>query len=370
MSLTLRLLVAMTLVFGMNRPLAVDAATAPGAGAAAAVSPLPSIPFEKYVLGNGLQVILVENHRLPLVAVNIWYRVGAANERPGLTGFAHLFEHMMFAGTKHIPRGVAERLLEAAGGSDSNASTGFDRTNYFDTTPSNQLELNLWTHADRMGYLLDALDETALANQQDVVRNELRQNYDNRPYGIVDLALYRMLFPQGHPYRGAVIGTHADVQAARLDDLKRFFKLYYAPNNASLVIAGDIDKAVTKKLVDKYFGSFKRGPAVPRVDVVTPPITSERCDVWLEGPGISSMVVGEPTRQFVRYFLICPGKDNCASSLEPSRSPPPNWYSPKTVSGVLIQPVRPLKLRIMSPRPGLSLNSMSMVRRSGALAKI
>lgn len=244
--------------------------------AAAAASDLPRIPFEKYTLRNGLQVNLVEDRRLPLVAVNLWYRVGAANESPGLTGFAHLFEHMMFAGTRHLPRGLAERLLEGAGATESNATTGFDRTNYFDTTPSNQLELNLWAHADRMGYLLDALDQAALANQQDVVRNELRQNYENRPYGIVDLALYRMLFPPGHPYRGAIIGTHADVQAARLDDLQRFFKLYYAPNNASLVIAGDIDKAATRKLVEKYFGSFRRGPAVPRVNVVTPPITAER----------------------------------------------------------------------------------------------
>jgi zinc protease len=243
---------------------------------ATAATDLPTVPFERYTLKNGLQVILVEDRRLPLVAVNLWYRVGAANESPGLTGFAHLFEHMMFTGTKHVPRGLAERLLEAAGGTESNATTSFDRTNYFDTVPSHQLELALWAHADRMGYLLDALDQTALANQQDVVRNELRQNYENRPYGIVDLALYRMLFPQGHPYRGAVIGTHADVQAAKLDDLKRFFKLYYAPNNASLVIAGDIDKAAVKKLIEKYFGSFRRGPAVPRVSVVTPPITAER----------------------------------------------------------------------------------------------
>jgi zinc protease len=254
----------------MNCPVGTTAAaTTPSA-------PVRTIPFEKYSLKNGLQVILVEDHRLPLVAVNIWYHVGAANESPGLTGFAHLFEHMMFAGTKHIPRGLADRLIEGAGATESNATTDFDRTNYFDTTPASQLELALWVHADRMGYLLDALDQTALANQQDVVRNELRQSYENRPYGIVDLALYRLLFPPGHPYRGAVIGTHADVQAAKLDDLRRFFKLYYAPNNASLVIAGDFDKARVKQLVEKYFGTFRRGPQVPQVKVVTPPITAER----------------------------------------------------------------------------------------------
>ena len=153
---------------------------------------------------------------MPIVAVNLWYHVGAANEEPGRTGFAHLFEHMMFTGSKHIRRGLAEELLAAAGVSDSNASTSFDRTNYFDTVPSNQLELALWTHADRMGYLLDSLDQTALTNQQDVVRNERRQTTENRPYGIVDEARFHALFPPGHPYRPEIIGSHVDIQAARL----------------------------------------------------------------------------------------------------------------------------------------------------------
>ena len=161
----------------------------------------PSIPYEKYRLANGLEVILSQDRTLPLVAVDIWYHVGAANEEPGRTGFAHLFEHMMFTGSKHVARGVAEKLLEGVGGTDSNATTSFDRTNYFDTVPSNQLELALWTHADRMGYLLDSLDQAALSNQQDVVRNERRQSFENRPYGIVDEALFHALFPPGHPYR-------------------------------------------------------------------------------------------------------------------------------------------------------------------------
>src|SRR6185369_12944854 len=216
----------------------------------------PSIPFTKYTLGNGLEVILAPDKRIPVVAVNLWYHVGAANETADRTGFAHLFEHMMFTGSKHLKRGEAERLLEAAGGSDSNASTSFDRTNYFDTVPSNQLALALWTHADRMGYLLDALDQKALANQQDVVRNERRETTENRPYGIVDEALYRELFPPGHPYRPAVIGSHADIQAAKLADVRDFFKRYYRPNNATLVIAGDFDEAQARRLVQKYFGSF------------------------------------------------------------------------------------------------------------------
>ena len=259
-------------LYGAGAP----ALAAPVPASATAPNAVPSIAYEKYTLPNGLDVILVENHRLPVTAVNVWYHVGPANEAPGLTGFAHLFEHMMFAATKHVPRGLADQLLEGAGATDSNGSTDFDRTNYFDTVPSNQLELALWTHSDRMGYLLDVLDQTALTNQQDVVRNERRQSVENRPYGIVEEALYHLMFPKNHPYYASVIGSHADIQNAKLADIKEFFTRYYGPNNASLVIAGDIDKAKTKALVAKYFGSFKRGPAVPKPSVVTPPITGER----------------------------------------------------------------------------------------------
>src|SRR6266566_9414989 len=232
----------------------------------------PSIPYEKYRLANGLEVILSQDRTLPLVAVDVWYHVGAANEEPARTGFAHLFEHMMFTGTKHIPRGMAEKLLEAAGGTDANATTSFDRTNYFDTVPSNQLELALWTHADRMGYLLDSLDQKALTNQQDVVRNERRQTTENRPYGIVDEARFHALFPPGHPYRPVIIGSHTDIQAAALVDVRDFFKRYYRPNNATLAIVGDFDAATAKRLVAKYFGSFRRGPDVPKPAIVTPPL--------------------------------------------------------------------------------------------------
>jgi len=251
-------------------------ALAPVAGAAEIATATPSIPFTKYRLGNGLEVILAPDKRLPTVAVNLWYHVGAANETPDRTGFAHLFEHMMFTGSKHIARGEAERLLEAAGGADSNASTSFDRTNYYDTVPANQLALALWTHADRMGYLLDALDQTALANQQDVVRNERRETTENAPYGIVEEAMFATLFPPHHPYRANVIGSHADIQGAKLADVRDFFKRYYRPNNATLVIAGDFDPAEARRLVQKYFGSFSRGPDVPKPSIVTPPIDGER----------------------------------------------------------------------------------------------
>ncbi len=273
----------------MTRLLAVGLFALWGAVASAA---LPTVAFEKYTLPNGLDVILVENHKLPIVAVNVWYHVGAANEEPGLTGFAHLFEHMMFAASGHVPRGLGDRLLERAGATDSNGSTDFDRTNYFDTVPANQLELALWTHSDRMGYLLDVLDQTALANQQDVVRNERRQSIENRPYGIVEEALYRELFPKEHPYHANVMGAHADIQAAKLDDIRRFFKTWYRPDNASLVIAGDIDKTKTRALVARYFGSFQRGPQQPKLQVATPAIVSERRAVVADRVELPRVLLG------------------------------------------------------------------------------
>jgi zinc protease len=251
-------------------------AQAPAPAAVPRASDIPTIAFEKYRLPNGLEVILSEDHRLPLVAVNVWYHVGPANEEPGRTGFAHLFEHMMFQGSKHAPGDMHFRMVEGAGGSSTNGTTGFDRTNYFQTLPANQLELGLWLESDRMGYLLDQVDQANLSNQQDVVRNERRQSYENRPYGIVQEALYHQLFPPTHPYYASIIGSHADIQAAKLEDVKNFFKKYYAPGNATIAIVGDIDKARTKALVEKYFGTLKAGPEVPKPSVTTPPITSER----------------------------------------------------------------------------------------------
>jgi zinc protease len=243
---------------------------------------IPELKFERYKLDNGLEVILSEDHRLPLVAVNIWYHVGPANETAGRTGFAHLFEHMMFEGSKHVPGSSHFHFLEAAGATDINGTTDFDRTNYFETLPSNQLELALWLESDRMGYLPDKLDQANLSNQQDVVRNERRQTTENTPYGIAEEAVFHTLFPQGHPYYPDVIGSHADIQAAKLEDVRNFFKLYYAPNNASLAIVGDIDPAKVRELVEKYFGPLMSGAEVPRVKVTTPPISSERRVIVLD----------------------------------------------------------------------------------------
>jgi zinc protease len=246
--------------------------------AAAKPAPLevPQLKFEKYKLENGLEVILSEDHRLPMVAVNLWYHVGPANELPGRTGFAHLFEHMMFEGSRHVPGSAHFHFLEAAGASDINGTTDFDRTNYFETLPSNQLELALWLESDRMGYLPDKLDQANLSNQQDVVRNERRQSVENSPYGVVEEGLFHQLFPKEHPYYGEVIGSHLDIQSAKLEDVRNFFKLYYAPNNASLAIVGDFNPEKARELVEKYFGPLKRGEDVPKIKAITPPITTER----------------------------------------------------------------------------------------------
>jgi zinc protease len=238
--------------------------------------PQIKLDFESYTLPNGLDVILREDHRLPIAAVNLWYHVGPANETEGRTGFAHLFEHMMFQSSGHVAEDTYFKHLEGAGASFINGTTDFDRTNYMEDVPSNQLELALWLESDRMGFLLDRLDATSLANQQDVVRNERRQSVENAPYQIVEEEMWHLLFPKGHPYYAWVIGSHEDIQAAKIDDVRDFFKRYYCPNNASLVIVGDIDKTKTKALVQKYFGSIPRGEPVPPITATTPPITGEK----------------------------------------------------------------------------------------------
>jgi zinc protease len=262
--------------------------------AAAKPAPLevPQLKFEKYKLENGLEVILSEDHRLPMVAVNLWYHVGPANELPGRTGFAHLFEHMMFEGSRHVPGSSHFHFLEAAGSSDINGTTDFDRTNYFETLPSNQLELALWLESDRMGYLPDKLDQANLSNQQDVVRNERRQSLENSPYGVVEEGLFHQLFPKEHPYYGEVIGSHLDIQSAKLEDVRNFFKLYYAPNNASLAIVGDFNLDKARELVEKYFGPLKRGEDVPKIKAHTPPIGSEHRAVFQDNVQLPRVYMG------------------------------------------------------------------------------
>lgn len=263
------ILVAATAFFLITTGIAAQTATPP-------THKLPTIPFEKYKLKNGLEVILSEDHTLPLVSVNIWYHVGAANEKAGHTGFAHLFEHMMFEGSQHVGAKGHFSYLEGGGATDVNATTDFDRTNYFETVPANQLDLALWLESDRMGYLLDKLDIQNLANQRDVVRNERRQSTENTPYGLVEEGLVHQLFPKDHPYYPNVIGSHADVEAAKLEDIREFFQQYYTPNNATLTIVGDFEKKNVKAAIEKYFGSIPQGSPVPKVAIATPPITTER----------------------------------------------------------------------------------------------
>jgi len=238
---------------------------------AAAATPLsaqdPKIPFEKYTLPNGLEVILVEDHSVPLIAVDIWYHVGSGDEVPGRSGFAHLFEHMMFQGTKNTGEDKHFEVLQTIGGTDVNGSTNVTRTNYHEVVPSNQLETALWLESERMGYLPETITEKSLANQREVVRNERRQSYDNVPYGKEGLLVSELLYPEGHPYRYEVIGRHEDLAAATADDVKGFFAKWYVPANATLTLAGDVDRATAKRLVEKWFGTF---PATRRP--VPPPV--------------------------------------------------------------------------------------------------
>src|SRR5881392_78753 len=239
--------------------------------AAQTAAPL-RLAYTDFTLPNGLHVILHEDHSVPMVTVNVWYHVGSARERPGRTGFAHLFEHLMFMGSGHVKPGEFDEWLEAAGG-DNNGSTNNDRTNYWINVPSNSLDLALFLESDRMGYLLDTMTPKTVDAQRDVVKNERRQSYENRPYGQADITLTEMLFPEGHPYHWPVIGYMPDLTAASYDDVVAFFKKHYAPSNASLVVAGDIHSADARKAVEKWFSDVKSGAPVEPPKVPEPMLT-------------------------------------------------------------------------------------------------
>jgi len=234
--------------------------------ALAASAPAQSFAVEKLTLKNGMTVILYPDHSLPVAAVNVWYRVGSKDEQPRRSGFAHLFEHLMFMGTERVPNGDFDRIMEAAGGSN-NASTSADRTNYFSSGPASLLPTLLWLDADRLEDLARAMDQKKLDLQRDVVLNELRQTYENQPYGRAELAIQYLLYPGAHPYHFATIGTEEDLKAAQVNDVKDFFATYYTPSNASLVVAGDFDPKEIRSLVEKLFGAVPRGAEPPRRDV-------------------------------------------------------------------------------------------------------
>ena len=250
------------------------------------------IKFEKFKLSNGLEVVLHEDHTLPLVAVNLWYHVGSKDEEPGRTGFAHLFEHVMFEGSKHHNKSFFDPLQKV--GAMVNGSTSTDRTNYWVTLPSDYLELALWLESDRMGYLLDALDQKRFDVQRDVVKNERRQSYENRPYGMAHLLMQPAVFPKPHPYNWPTIGTPEDLDAASLEDVKAFFRRYYAPNNASLALAGDFDTSQAVLLAERYFGDIPPAPQTNRVG---------RMDTRLEG---SAHLVMYDNVQLSRAYLGWP----------------------------------------------------------------
>ena len=230
--------------------------------AAAQGAPL-RVPATVDTLPNGLTLIVHEDHSVPIVTTNVWYHVGSGDEKPGRTGFAHLFEHLMFMGSQNAPYPQFDRLLEAAG-ANNNGSTTEDRTNYFEWGPSTTAPLMLWLEADRMGWLLPPMDAPKVDLQRDVVKNERRQSYENQPYGLVNDYLPKLMYPAGHPYSWPVIGSMADLSAASLEDVKDFFRRYYAPNNATIVVAGDVKPDDVRAVVRKYFADIPRGPAIDR----------------------------------------------------------------------------------------------------------
>jgi zinc protease len=253
----------------MNRWISLPALVLCASVALGAQGPALSVPVTQFKLPNGLNVILHRDTSVPVVSVNVWYHVGSGNERPGRTGFAHLFEHVMFEGSMHVPEGSFDNWLEAAGG-NNNGSTSTDRTNYYEDLPSNALELALFLESDRMGFLLDEKSPDKINGQRDVVKNEKRQRVDNQPYGQAFVELAALLYPQGHPYSWSTIGSMEDLTAASFEDVARFFRTYYVPSNASLVIAGDIDIAGTRKLVEKWFSDVPAGKPVAPLTAPTP----------------------------------------------------------------------------------------------------
>ncbi len=237
--------------------------------------PIPTVRFTDERLSNGLRFIIAEDHLAPVVAVNLWYGVGSKHEVEGRTGFAHLFEHVMFQGSRNVAKAEHIALVQSAGGT-MNGTTWLDRTNYFETMPSHQLELALWLESDRMGTLADALSQENLDNQREVVKNEKRWSYDNRPYGSWNEKLQAHLFPPSHPYHHSTIGSMADLDAASLEDVAAFFRTYYVPNNAVLSVVGDVDPAQARAWIERYFGWIAPNPAIPPVaDLALPAILGE-----------------------------------------------------------------------------------------------
>jgi predicted Zn-dependent peptidase len=287
-------------------------------GAAQIVPGSPRFPFVRYRLGNGLEVILHEDHTVPQAYVSVWYHVGARDERPGKSGLAHFCEHMMFEGSRHVKPGEHFNVLGSVGNPDANATTSSERTNYFETVPAGELETALWLESDRMGYLRWSMDQARFENQREVVRNERRQRYENGAFGQEPFVVASALYPEGHPYRTLAIGSHEDIQAATLTDAREFFAKWYVPANASLLIAGDIDPAATKDLVQRWFGSLPGGPrpahasakapvlTAPRRQVVTDPFTKVRRVHYVWPTPIKAYTDDDLAMDLVAFVLASP----------------------------------------------------------------
>jgi zinc protease len=260
---------------------------------ASAQQAMARIPVESYVLANGLTVLLSVDHSAPVVAVDVEHHVGSKNEEVSRTGFAHLFEHVMFTGSGHVPYGVHDKFTEGVGGSN-NGSTNSDKTNFYESVPSNYLETELWLEADRLGWLLEALDIAKLNAQRDIVKNERRQSYDNRPYGRVGEIMDAQMYPEGHPYHWPVIGSMTDLTAASEADVKSFFNTWYGPNNTVLVIAGDFNPVEAKGWVQKYFGPIPKGPAITRPVVAAAHLDQSKRFVYEDAVSLPELFINWP----------------------------------------------------------------------------
>jgi zinc protease len=261
-------LVAASLLYGGPAQAQAGARSSP-------VVDVPTLPLVRYTLPNGMTALLSEDHSAPVVALTVWYHVGSKNEKPGRTGFAHLFEHMMFEGSQNVGTGEHRRIIQSLGGS-FNGSTTEDRTNYFETVPSNQLETAIWLESDRMATLLTRLNQERLDAEREIVKNERRLRVDNQPFGVADEVTTAALFPATNPYSWPVIGSMSDLSAASVEDVREFFRTYYSPGNATIAISGDIDVARTRALLDRYFGAIPRGPAIERPRVAAATLPAEK----------------------------------------------------------------------------------------------
>ena len=270
--------------------LAAAVAAAPGAAGAQQLS----VNTETFTLDNGLTVIVHEDHSAPVVSVNLWYHVGSGREAEGRSGFAHLFEHMMFQGSENVGDDAHFSMIQEAGGT-LNGSTNADRTNYYETLPSNYLELALWLEADRMGWLLPAMTMEKLNNQRDVVKNERRQNYENRPYGMSFIRMGELLYPEDHPYHWPTIGYQEDLTAASMEDVQSFFRTWYAPNNASLAVTGDVDPAEVRALAQKYFGAIPKGQPIPTPTPRPAPLGADKREVLEDRVTLARVDIAWPT---------------------------------------------------------------------------